>query len=521
MIVMEPDNTLASAYAKGSEEAFRALVSRHVDLVFGTAIRQVGDRGVAEEITQNVFIALAKKAPSLTGHATLAGWLHRTTILESKTRIRAELRRREREEEGAKIALTEAEGEAATAALIPLLDEGLMTLRDTDRVALLLRFFEDRSLREVGEKLGVDEDAARKRVSRAIEKLTAFFHERGITAPSGAAAVLLAAGQPAPGALAATAAQGALAATATHSFLGSLAVQFMAITKTQTVVGCVLLAAAPLAWNWRAAAAVEEQTAQLQEEFRASAVGLETLAKELERLEMEAESLRRRGAVAEQRLAAVREAANQPAPKQYAWDDNSPLMRVPKAILQGMPIAAFYPGLSQITPNMKLALQMTDAESGAVESSAQRMLMEYHGLQMQRMQSVEPTSEELKGGAREDVRVFEIPELHKEVGEIREAFLAEIESTLGEERSKVFRQALDDWMPMDDKPSGLNTGLAVISTAHRMAFYKPEPGAKQLPRRTSTEMGMMNFWVDAERVPAPFAPYLQDWIQLALTPQLP
>ena len=98
MTPVSPDSELVTAYAaEGSEPAFRTLVARHVNLVYATARRQVGDAGLAEEITQNVFIALARKAPRLAGSQTLAGWLHRTAILEAKARIRAELRRGRRE----------------------------------------------------------------------------------------------------------------------------------------------------------------------------------------------------------------------------------------------------------------------------------------------------------------------------------------------------------------------------------------------------------------------------------------
>src|SRR5467141_2170443 len=99
MVSVSTDCELVTAYAaQGSENAFRALVGRHVNLVYATALRQVGDPALAEEITQNVFIALARKAPRLAGIQTLAGWLHCSTILEAKARVRAELRRGRREE---------------------------------------------------------------------------------------------------------------------------------------------------------------------------------------------------------------------------------------------------------------------------------------------------------------------------------------------------------------------------------------------------------------------------------------
>src|SRR2546429_1393655 len=98
MMPVSPDCELVTAYAAaGSETAFRALVTRHVPLVYATALRQVGDAGLAEEITQNVFIVLARKAPRLAGSRTLAGWLPRTPILEAKAPVRSELRRGRRE----------------------------------------------------------------------------------------------------------------------------------------------------------------------------------------------------------------------------------------------------------------------------------------------------------------------------------------------------------------------------------------------------------------------------------------
>jgi len=195
------DRELVTAYAgNGSETAFRALVTRHVDLVYATALRLLGDAGVAEEVAQNVFVVLARKAPRLGGVETLAGWLHRTAVLEAKARIRAELRRRRREETAAEIATIEREGASPWAALVPLLDEGLLNLRDNDRLALVLRFLEDRSLREVAVVLGVEEDAARKRVARALDRLADFFKKRGLAVPAGTgcATVLMQATQAAP-----------------------------------------------------------------------------------------------------------------------------------------------------------------------------------------------------------------------------------------------------------------------------------------------------------------------------------
>jgi DNA-directed RNA polymerase specialized sigma24 family protein len=150
MTAVAPDQDLVSAYARGSETAFRALVQRHVHLVYATACRQTGDVALAEEITQNVFISLARKAPRLAGMETLAGWLYRATVLETKARIRSELRRRQREQTAFEVISLEHEGASPFAALLPLLDDALLDLREGDRLALVLRFLEDRSFARSG-----------------------------------------------------------------------------------------------------------------------------------------------------------------------------------------------------------------------------------------------------------------------------------------------------------------------------------------------------------------------------------
>src|SRR5437868_7416731 len=240
------DSDLVGSYAReGSDSAFRALVARHVDLVFATALRQVGDRGTAEEITQNVFIALARKAPRLTGFDTIGGWLYRTTILEARARIRADLRRRQREEKAAELAELPSEAASPFQAMLPLLDEGLLSLRENDRVALISRYIEDRTLRDVGEAIGVDEDAARKRVSRALDRLAEVFQKHGFTLPgaAGAAALLAHSAQAAPAALAATSADAALAAGGAATGVNLLLLNLMTLSKTKTAIACLLLAA--------------------------------------------------------------------------------------------------------------------------------------------------------------------------------------------------------------------------------------------------------------------------------------
>jgi RNA polymerase sigma factor (sigma-70 family) len=214
MIEPVSDQDLLSDFTdRGSESAFQALVQRHADLVFATAVRRVIESAAAQEVTQDVFIALARKAAWLRGEASLAGWLYKTTLLQARQWWRGELRRRRREQAAMELKTTMKDDDSLLKSLADVLDEGLSELRETDRQALLLRFFEHRTHRQIGATLGIAEDAARKRVDKALAQLTGFFQKRGyaVGSAAAAAAALHATALTAPSGLAAIVAQAALA----------------------------------------------------------------------------------------------------------------------------------------------------------------------------------------------------------------------------------------------------------------------------------------------------------------------
>src|SRR5215475_9348349 len=167
---------LRSFTRHGDQPAFASLLRRHLDLVYATALRKAEDEGAAQEISQNVFAALARKAWRFGPDDSLPAWLYKSTLLEAREWLRGELRRRRREQTAAALGTTMKTPDEQTAlrALLPLLDEALLSLREKDRTALLLRFYERRSLREVGGSLGVKEDAAQKRVAAALDRLASF-----------------------------------------------------------------------------------------------------------------------------------------------------------------------------------------------------------------------------------------------------------------------------------------------------------------------------------------------------------
>ncbi|MDB6026186.1 MAG: regulator of chromosome condensation [Verrucomicrobiales bacterium] len=231
------DTELLQRYAdQNSEEAFSVLVARYVDLVYSTAWRKTGSPDAAQEITQAVFIILGKKAGSLRKETILSGWLHETTRLTAANFLRSETRRLQREQEAYMQSLSNEPEPDLWPAIAPLLDDALGTLSPKDRSAIVLRFFEGKSFEEVGSALSGTENAAKKRVSRALEKLRHSFLKRGVrgTTVVIAAAISAHSIQAAPVGLntsiVATAVKGTTAATSTLTLVKGT-IKLMAWTK--------------------------------------------------------------------------------------------------------------------------------------------------------------------------------------------------------------------------------------------------------------------------------------------------
>jgi len=243
------DQDLLREYGERRREAaFDELVRRHVDLVYSAALRMVREASLAEDVTQGVFLALARSAGQLTAHPVLAGWLHRTAQNLAANAVRSEVRRRAREQQAAAMNdLLSPEPGVGWEEIAPHLDAALGELSEPDRDAVLLRYFERKSAREMAQTLGTSEEAAQKRVGRAVERLRELLAKRGVTAGASGLVVLLGAHavQAAPAGLALSISTcAALGGAAEATLSAATAAKALALTTLQKTVIATALAAA-------------------------------------------------------------------------------------------------------------------------------------------------------------------------------------------------------------------------------------------------------------------------------------
>ena len=272
---MATDTELLRSYAQDrSESAFAGLVQQHIDLVYSAALREAhGDAATAEDITQAVFVELAKKASSLVRHPALAGWLYTCVRRMTANVRRAEDRRQRREQEAQTMneLLSSDPSESVWRQVQPVLDDVMHELSETDRAAVVLRFFEERSLKEIGLALGLNENAARMRVDRALEKLQSLLAKRGVTSTASGLAVAITAGAiaSAPTSLAASVATGALLAGASTTATTLTTLKLMTMTKLKLgVISAVVAAgvATPVVMQYRSQARLRDENQSLRQQ---------------------------------------------------------------------------------------------------------------------------------------------------------------------------------------------------------------------------------------------------------------
>ena len=278
----ESDLELLNQYARdGVESAFAEVVRHHVNLVYSAALRQVRSPQLAEEVAQSVFTDLARNAKRLAPDTILTAWLYQVTRRTAIDVVRRESRRQLREQIASEMNLMNATAEDWTQ-VEPLLDEAMEALDTTDRTAVLLRYFENRSFREVGATLGTTDDAAQKRVSRAVERLREFFSKRGIAVgASGLVAIISAnAVQAAPAGLALTISTastiGATSAVAATTATVTKVIAMTTLQKTVIATAIVVAAGAGI-YEARQATQTRKENEVLQEKQTALTKQVEAL----------------------------------------------------------------------------------------------------------------------------------------------------------------------------------------------------------------------------------------------------
>jgi len=276
------DHALLREYLEHhSEKAFSELVDRYLPLVYGTALRLVGDTHAAQDMVQAVFIQLARKAWTIRNGHALPGWLYRATHHAAYAARRSEIRRRERETAAMNLAEQNQPANTIAEQIAPLLDDALAGLSRVEQDAVLLRYFQDKSFREVGATLGLNEEAARKRTDRALDKIRLHFSRRGITATAAllGSALTSQAATPPPMGLATKVAASTFAHTAGTHFGTLLWKAFLMNTQTKiitTAVVVALVAAIPIAYQQQEINKLNATVTKLSQASRSRVAALPT-----------------------------------------------------------------------------------------------------------------------------------------------------------------------------------------------------------------------------------------------------
>jgi RNA polymerase sigma factor (sigma-70 family) len=454
-----------------SEEAFRSLVQQHTNLVFGTALRRTGNVAAAEEITQNVFLILARKAIWLQHHTSLAAWLHHTTLLEARQWWRGESRRQRREQTAIALETTMKTIDADSSSLSDALDEGLLELSENDRQALLLRFFEGRNHREVGLALGIGEDAARKRIDKALNQLSGILRKRGLAIGTTAAfaAALTASSKAAPAGLSVTATQFALtkASTSTIPIITTVLAKLLSMNRVHLALACSVLLLTPLLWQGAQLFSLHQEQDRMRTLLASLQSSRDLSAKSESEILRQLQTASNRLAQADSpaTLSNTLIATNGLDPRLFRWDESADYVRVPKKSLAWLAFdghnsswsVGTSPGNEEkiitrdghLSPTLLKALGLDADEQSRLQTYFQSSVQQYttYADSQARIQGSEslPANTPSFVKTNEYTRVWTLPPLSETVSTWKGQFEKGVTQLIGEERTQtIFEQADQD-----------------------------------------------------------------------------
>jgi RNA polymerase sigma factor (sigma-70 family) len=285
MNAMNDDAELLRDFAlRRNEASFRELVARRIGFVYAINLRRLRNPHLAQEATQAVFIALARKAGQVAGGPSVLGWLHRSSCYESRNLMRAHFNRTARETEAQRLGTTVADTTPGNppGELEAVLDEALGELAAADRDAILARFFSSRTYAEIGQAANLTENAARMRVDRALDRLREKLARRGLTST----AAVLAATLPH---YAAAAVPAAFSATMTNTALAAAgaavpAALFFTMSTAKITTAAALAVAGVIGFGVHHSLALESELATLRTEQAQATTTMQNLQAEVTRL---------------------------------------------------------------------------------------------------------------------------------------------------------------------------------------------------------------------------------------------
>lgn len=556
-IIMNDSGLLREYVHQHSEEAFRSLVRQHTNLVFGTAMRRTGDATAAEEITQNVFLILARKAIWLQSHTSLAAWLHHTTVLETRQWWRGESRRQRREQAAIALETTMKTPAANSPAMSEALDEGLMEMAETDRQALLLRFFEGCNHREVGLALGIGEDAARKRIDKALNQLSGILRKRGLAigTTTAFAATLASASQAAPAALSATAAQFALANASTSAipFFTATLAKMLGMNRGHLALATAVLLLTPLLWQGAQLFSLLQEQERMRTLLASLQSSRDISAKSESQILIQLQTASNRLARANSRAASPGTliTTNGLDPRLFRWTESADYVRVPK---KSLPWLAFdgnnsswrvgsSPGNAEkviarggrLSPTLLNALGLDTDEQSRLQSYFQASVQQYtsYAEAQARIQGPEslPANTPSFVQTNSDTRVWSLPPLDETAStNWKNQFIAGLSQLIGEERVEALVHQADQDRSLNfvfqdfgnKQPLIVVTPLPTGGVSLARTFATGEhpqwqgnynlPISKILTSKSDDIFNPMNGFIDRP-LPAPLVDYLRQWQQ--------